>query len=288
MNIKDITDVLVELGFTGLEAEVYITLLRQSPITGYRIAQELGKPVANTYKAIESLRNKGAVIVDEGENRLCRAIPAEELLGQIERRFRVTQKRAAKALSKVKNTSSDDRVYQLRSREQVMERCRRMLRDSRQLALLDIFPEPLNELSSEIEEAATRGTVVALKAYRPHQIRKAEVLVEPAGESILARWPGQWVNLVIDDAEFLLAFLSSDGKGVHQAIWSNSVYLSWVYSGALASELMLAGLQALIEEGASGEELQKAFKRFHRLKPLKTPGHQAILRRFSEIQVEAE
>lgn len=282
MKIKDTTDILIELGFTGLEAEVYITLLYHSPITGYRIAQELEKPVANTYKAIESLRNKGAVIVDEGDTRLCRAVPAEELLGQIERRFRDTQKRAAQALSNIKNSSSDDRVYQLRSREQVMERCRRMLRDCRQLALLDIFPGPLEELSRDIEEAAARGVEVALKAYQPTQIRKAQVLIEPTGPAILGRWPGQWVNLVIDDAEFLLAFLNSDGKGVYQAIWSNSIYLSWVYSSSLASELILAGLQTRIEEGASTEELQKVLKRFLRLKPLKTPGHQAILKRFSD------
>ena len=75
---------LVALGFTALEAEVYIYLLGASPATGYRVAQAIGKPIANTYKAIEALESKGAVIVEHSANKLCRAIPAEELLGQLE------------------------------------------------------------------------------------------------------------------------------------------------------------------------------------------------------------
>ena len=34
---------LVDLGFSRLEAEVYTALCRQSPMTGYRVAQELNK-----------------------------------------------------------------------------------------------------------------------------------------------------------------------------------------------------------------------------------------------------
>jgi len=49
-------ELLVPFGFTNLESEIYVFLLGESPATGYRIAQAIGKPAANTYKAIESLR----------------------------------------------------------------------------------------------------------------------------------------------------------------------------------------------------------------------------------------
>lgn len=284
MNTQDVTEALVELGFTGLEAEVYTALLQQSPSTGYRIAQALGKPVANTYKIIESLHKKGAVIVDEGENRLCRAVPADELLGQMERRFQKNKRRAAKALSRIQTVSADDRVYQLRSFEQVMARCRRMLADSRQIALLDIFPLPLAELRPDIEAAAGRGVKLGLKVYQPTEIERIELFVEPAGESVLSHWPGQWVNIVVDDTEFLLAFLTQDCESVHQAVWSNSAYLSWVYSSALASELIMAGLQQLIEQGVSMKVLQNSLKKYLDLKPAETPGYQIILSRFAESQ----
>jgi hypothetical protein len=40
---------LMALGFTELEARIYTFLLQESPATGYRIAQAIQKPVANTW-----------------------------------------------------------------------------------------------------------------------------------------------------------------------------------------------------------------------------------------------
>src|SRR5262244_1295461 len=88
-------DALTRLGFTALEAEVYTWLLGEPGATGYRIAQGIGKPVANTYKALESLQKKGAILVEEDESRLCRAVPPEELLTQLERGFASSRADAA-------------------------------------------------------------------------------------------------------------------------------------------------------------------------------------------------
>src|SRR5262249_42168099 len=93
---------LADLGFTALEAEIYLLLLAESPATGYRIAQRLAKPTANVYKGLESLEQKGAVLVGEGAGRLARAIEPDELLAQVERRFHSRRERAANALAGVR------------------------------------------------------------------------------------------------------------------------------------------------------------------------------------------
>src|ERR1700730_2132659 len=96
IDLESSAQALVALGFSGFEAEVYVRLLAEpQPVTGYKVAQVLGKPVANTYKALESLSNKGAVIIDDGANRMCRAVAADELLSKLERRFRDNQRTAA-------------------------------------------------------------------------------------------------------------------------------------------------------------------------------------------------
>src|SRR5438874_1780106 len=81
MGDQDLIRALVELGVTGLEAEVYTFLLQESPATGYRAAQALGRPVAGIYKALEALAHRGAVVVEEGTTRQYRSVPGEELLG---------------------------------------------------------------------------------------------------------------------------------------------------------------------------------------------------------------
>lgn len=288
MSAEESVRALVELGFTGLEAEVYTTLARHPPTTGYRVAQLLGKPAANVYKAIESLQAKGAVIVDEGANRVCHAVPAAEMLGLLERGFRGSRERAAAALAEMRGTGGDDRVYQLRSREQVLERCRRMLARAEQVALLDAFPLPLEEVRAEVEAAAARGVSVAVKAYEPVTLKGAEVFVHPEGRAVIARWPGQWANVVVDGREHLLALLTRDGQAVHQAVWSESPYLSWVYHSAVAGELILAGLEKRIAEGATASELRASRRRYRRIIAPDAPGFQILVGRFGGGQDDRE
>ena len=116
MSAEQSVRALVELGFTGLEAEIYTALARHSRMTAYRVAQLIGKPAANVYA----------------------------------------------------------------------------------------------------------------KAYEPLSIREAEVFVHPEGRAVVGRWPGQWLNVAVDGREHLLALLTRDGRGVQQAVWSASTYLSWV------------------------------------------------------------
>jgi sugar-specific transcriptional regulator TrmB len=279
---RDAVQPLVELGLTALEAEVYVFLLQESPATGYRIAQALGKPAANTYKAIESLERKGAVLIEEGTNRLCRAVPAEEFLGRLERSFRSLRQDASRALAGLQEAPEDERVYQIRSREQVFERCRTMLRRCQQVALLDIFPRPLEELRPDIEAAAARGIDVALHIYAPAEVCGADVVLQPLASEVLEHWPGQWMNLVTDGEQHLLAYLTPDAKEVHQAIWTNSAYLSWVYYSGAVAELTLAAVWKRIAEGGSKARLLEVLARYRRFVEVDASGYRRLARRFGK------
>lgn len=61
--MSNVAQYLTEFGFTGLEAEIYAFLLVEWPASGYRIAQAIKKPAANTYKAIETLDQRGQFLL---------------------------------------------------------------------------------------------------------------------------------------------------------------------------------------------------------------------------------
>jgi len=271
---------LIQLGFTDLEAQTYTFLLREAPVTGYRVAQALGKPVANTYKAIESLRIKGAILIDEGANRLCRPVPPAELLDRLERAFREEKERTLRSLSEPGELPSDDRVYQLSSAEQVYQRCRTMLERCKQIALFDIFPLPLAELAPDLERAAARHVTVGAKVYAPATVPGVRIIVHARGGQIRKRWPGQWLNVVIDGREHLMAFLTANGQNVRQAVWSGSPYLSFVYHSALSSELLFTLVRPLVEKGAPVSEIRKVVRDNRVLMWPHAPGYQMLLRRF--------
>jgi len=268
---------LTALGFTTVEAKIYTFLLQESPVTGYRIAQSLKMPLSNTYKAVEALQGKGAVLVEEGEPRSYRAVPVEELLSRLEREFHRSRAAATQALSGIGRESPDPGVYQLQSRAQVLERCRAMLERCKEVALLDLFPEPLEELRDAIEQAAARGALVGVVAYQPAELAGVQVVVDPQGARTLQRWPGQWLNLVIDGSECLMAFLESEGSGLYQAIWSSSAYLSWVVHCMQAWALSGPALEKQILEGTDLTQLQESVRHFRRYHALEASGYQILM-----------
>jgi HTH-type transcriptional regulator, sugar sensing transcriptional regulator len=270
---------LVELGFTELEATAYTFLVQESPATGYRIAQGIGKPVANTYKALDSLRQKGAVIVDQTARRRCRAVPPTELFAHIEERRRNRIEQASRALATLQPATGDDGVYTLTSRRQILERCRDMLARAEQVALLDLFPDVLGELRETIEATAARGVLVAVQVYEPARLAGVEIVLQPNAAAIQKRWPGQWLNLVIDGAEHLIAFL---GKDVLQAVWSRSPYLSWIYHSGLWSEMVASRLGMAIDEGASAPAMQRMRRLMNRFLSPDVRGYQQLRLRLSK------
>ncbi len=280
MTIEDCVQALAALGFTGLEAECYAFLVRESPATGYRVAQALSKPAANVYKALEALQHKGALLVDEGESRLFRAVPSQELLARLTRSFGERRARAERALAGLQGAGEDDRVYQLHEREQVLERCRTMLSRARHNAVLDVCPLPLEALRPDIEAAAARGVEVVLKVFEPAEVAGAEVVLNANAQAVMGLYPGQWVILIVDGAEFLLTFLEPDGVGVHQAIWSGSTCLSYLFYCAFISEIGFHLMLTRVEGVAAREEVRAAFQPIRGLFASDVPGYQALLERF--------
>jgi hypothetical protein len=273
-------ETLVELGFTPLEAEIYVRLLRDAPVTGYRVAQSLGKPAANVYKAIESLQAKGAVLVDEGRTRVCRPVPHDELLDRLERSFRDRRRRAEGELSRLRRDTSDDRVYALHDPEQVFQRARRMISEAKCVVLADAFPEPLTELAPDLAAAHGRDVTVAVKAYRPVELGGGRSIVGADAERVLASWPGQQLNVVADAERTLLALFDTAGKRLLQAVWSASTYLSCLTHSWLAAEISHTELVAGLEAGESRESLLAAARELRGIIRSSYPGYETFLRRF--------
>ncbi len=263
------------LGFSEIESLVYCFLLEESPATGYRVSHGIGKPTANTYKAIAALAQRGAIIVDDSESRLCRAVPPGELLDRLNRDFDARRRVAESELAKIRQASGDDRVYYLTSVEQVLERARSMLKAAKSAALLELFPRTVPLLSAELEAAAKRGVRVAVKAYAPAPLKGVTVVVSTEAQRVLSVWPGQQISIAVDGEQFMTALLSQDTESVHQALWSNSTFLSCFYYNALNVEQVLTD----IESGASKADSRLNALSLTRLKP---PGFRKLNQRYGE------
>lgn len=278
---RDITEALQDIGLTGLEAEIYAHLLAHSPLTGYAIARQIGKPTANTYKALDSLVERGAVLMEYGKTRVYRAISVADLLASLEQRHRMVGAELIAAAGQITSHESDDRVYQIGSVDQVFQQFRQMLQSATKIAVFDLFPHAAETLKDELRSAASRGIKTVVKIYAPIDIPGVD-LVMHTNPTTLERWPGEWANGVVDGTCYQVAFLSRDCRSVRLAVRSESPYLAWMYHHGLVSELMTTAVSAVLQRGGNIAEIEAAHDRYRELLTNEAPGLTALRERFTD------
>ncbi len=235
---------LTELGLTGLEAEVYCSLVPLGTATAYEVAQKIGKPTANVYKASRSLADKGAVAVQEGSKRLLKAIPPAEFLGTLARRQLELADSATKQLEALRPAQDVDQLYAIENVDVAFERAGTMLAATRQVAVVDTFPQTLARLEPALRKTARRRSVsLYLQAYEPTDIPADSMVISSHAEQILAQWNCEFLIVVIDGKQTLFALFDHTLTSVHQAYWSNSMFLSCVQHAGMMREHLYHQLQ---------------------------------------------
>jgi len=281
---EKVIELLRSLGLNHLEAEVYTFLLEQpEPVTAYRAGTMLGRPTANVYKAIEALARKGAVVIDGGTTRLCRPTPPAEFLGQIEKGMIERTRQAADVLSRLDEAAPDDGIYQIRAAPLVLERCRAMLTRAVKIAVVDAFPAALEAVLPAIRDAVSRGVEVHVQTYRSCSIDGAHVVLTHGSEEILVHWKCEQLNVVVDSQEVLLALLHHDLSGVHQAVWTGSLYLACAMHVGLFREHTFHAIAACMDSPDLPDELRRLIDRQPFFHAATIPGQQKLFARFGVV-----
>jgi sugar-specific transcriptional regulator TrmB len=235
---------LVQLGFTELEAGVYAFLLTESPATGYRVAQAMGKPFAGVYKSLEGLEAKGAVMLsDEEGTRLARAVAPEELVSRLEAGYRRECAAARKLLKQRAPGERDERVYRIDQADQFIQRTLTSIESARSVIVGTVCPRPLSLIADALESAIARGVRVGIKVFEHASIPGMDEYLDLRGLEALSHGPGQWLSLSIDGRENLEALFSHDSDDLHYAFWTENPLLGWSHYSGRGSDLVVAAIQ---------------------------------------------
>lgn len=280
-DLETIVGRLIKLGFNRLEAEVYLTLLKESPLTGYRLAQILNKAAANTYKALESLEKRGAVVAEGSPNvKQYVAIPIADYMNQLESGFRNDRQFLEESLKDIKYSISGDKIYMLQTFDQVLEKCSRMLENAEYSVIVDAFPSMLKKIIPQLEKAALNGVNIIVNAYEPVNVKNCRVIVKSNAKKVLQLWSGDWMNIAVDGKEYLITACEKDGVLQH-AIWSNSPYLSFFVFNGFRYEMLFSALSSKIPSDKMSEILNSAFEDVN-INIADLPGYRTMLERLGK------
>jgi hypothetical protein len=246
------------------------------------VGKAIGKATANVYKAVESLARSGAVLVEEGEPSLCRAVPPGEFLARTRRAFQRRTEVAEEALSGLEAPPSDERIYRVEDLEEVFERASRMLDSATDVAVLDAFPRALERMAAAAARAAARGVDVRVQANREVELPGCDVVLAVTGERSIQRWGAEQLNLVVDGREVLVALIGAELDRVHQALWSRSLYLSCVLHAGRLSEHTLHRIRDSFDDLPASSPTRQTFDRHRFFVDADVPGQRALYERFAD------
>ena len=272
---------LSDLGLNFLESEVYLELLANEPMTAYRVAKQINKPTANVYKAIDSLSKKGAVLIEDNKNRKCRAVPPAEFINHIEKLMLSKTSNLKEQLNDIGKVYYDERTYAIESVPLVFERFESMMSKCKKIAIIDIFPEPLNRVKHIIEKATERGIEVRIQVYKPTKINGANIAYTEVASEALNYWQSQQLNLIIDGEEHLLALMNNSLSKVLQAKWSNNLYVSCMLMAGLIREQVVMNLMQKMDEHDFADQARKILQNQKFFFNSKIPGVELLFKLYS-------
>jgi sugar-specific transcriptional regulator TrmB len=266
---------LSNVGFSPLETDVYVALLKEPGASGYRVAQVVGKSVGSIYKALDSLRVKGAVVANDSTRPTTYvALSIHEYMNARRRDLEVLETKIEQELEEVVAAQAQGGVYELNSVGQVYERCRDLLRSAQAVALLNIDARPLEELRAELIAAADRGVKVLVKTRAPVRIPGCGILAP--GETQAGRvWTGDELGVAVDFREYVQAFLKDDGSGVEEAIWVRQPHLANQVCTLFQNDFALTKVSVMVQ---AGKDVKAISREMHRLtRPVEVPAPPGLI-----------
>lgn len=270
---------LRDIGLNQLEAEVYYLLLSEEAMTAYKVGKLLKKPTANIYKAVEVLYSKGAIMIEEGKNKLCKAVEPKEFLALQERLFAEKAQQASQALLTIKTPVEEEKTYSLDSVDLAIEKVRAMIDSAQVLVVVDAFPKALERILEPLRQAIQRGVRVSVQSYSEIHLEGAEILLTQNPDEVISYWQSQQLNVIADGQESLVALFDQSMRRVFHATWSTNVYLSCILHAGRICEQSIHKLLAVPDSENKLEELEQILHKQKFFRNSDVPGIQTLFNR---------
>lgn len=236
-NSNELATLLRKMGLSELEANVYVWLLENHRSTGYKIAMQLGKPVANTYKALKSLEKKGAVVCDNSSNKIYfDTIPVEEFLNKIEKEFLKQREKIITEVKKLDVQQDPTGIYELQSLELVYEKAKSMINAAENTLLIDCFPAPMKNIKKYFTKKRTNEVSIYVKNYSGDDIDHVNQIKATNAGLPYDVLDGQWMVVLKDTSESLIALFNKDGTELDHCLWIKDPFISFVLFNGSAHE----------------------------------------------------
>ena len=248
---------LQALGFSDYEARTYLALLQSSPATAYEVSKIAGLPRANTYGALESCTEKGAV--QPFSQAPIRYIPVDPrvLLSRISDDTNTRCAQLASRLSQIKSDDSHEFVWTIEGEKKVNVKISEMINEAKVHVWIKAHETVIDAHLPELRNAARRGVSILIILFGTDESRfrfgdnVRVYLHEGNGVRI-----GNADNLFTITTDFKTALTAKIQGAVHASYTRNESVVT-IAESLIRHDMYLAEIFRLL-----GPQIDKAFGPF--------------------------
>ncbi|MCD6403090.1 MAG: TrmB family transcriptional regulator [Candidatus Aenigmarchaeota archaeon] len=243
---QKVMDALKAIGLNLYERKLWVALLAKGTATAGELSEMTGVPRSRTYDVLQSLADKGFVVVQTSKPLRYVAIPPEEALEKAKAKIREKMEEMVQRIDRLKQSdimeelnnlfekglqlvTPEEMTGALRGKYSVMQQLDTMIKNAKKSINIITTPEGLNELFMNHFEALKKAK------ERGVEIKIATVPTDAATEAIKAlagtadiravprdRIPISGRVFVVDGQQFIFGLTEKVHATQDMAIWSKS------------------------------------------------------------------
>lgn len=211
-NQAEVIVTLQDLGLTRTEAEVYVAVLQESghtPISGYKIAQSMGRDPANLSKTLSALAKQGAVRVIQEKPRLFLAVDPKEFTTMRVQKIKSSSDQALSLLQAFKPTPGKGLPLALQAPAQAIEQAITLLSAHPDHVLVFGTHPTIQALSPALGQLPATANVRVL-CPEDIDVPGADITVMSGLGTLELPETSRWLQLVTNKQTWLIADLGED------------------------------------------------------------------------------
>lgn len=162
---NDISDSLVELGFTSTEARVYCAMVPEEQMNGYQIAKVLNLSRSSVYAALENLLEKGAILSVPGDTNSYVALDPDNLIEKFVNRYEKNAESCRRSLATLSVKKRATNLFcNIQGKSNLIEEARQMIRRAeKEIVMTTSFP--IEFFYEDLSAAINRGVRVIMFSF---------------------------------------------------------------------------------------------------------------------------
>ncbi|MDP4144067.1 MAG: helix-turn-helix domain-containing protein [Bacillota bacterium] len=156
---------LQKFGLNQYEAKAYVALLSTGTANAYSISKASGIPRSRIYDVLESITNRGIVMVEETSDNIKNytALPSNVFLERIREEWSSTYNDVEKELKllETKDKKEDIYVSTVKGEKNILTFCRNLVREAKDKVVISIWEHMYKELLPDLQLCIERGCSVS-------------------------------------------------------------------------------------------------------------------------------